>query len=358
MASLYSKSFVLRRLDEGCTSHFTYSDCCHNPSYGKISIRWGQVTVSMKGNCCSKNMNKPRKISFNRFWQEATRGETLNRWSATGSGSYMSGVFFVFKRASNPFKSRQEASLWLTWPDDNPFGEKSQNEIKNQYRKYTKRQPRQCPIRRGSQKGGIVFSRQVVTPRADAETVRVRNPYAEGLKLPDYIFKPLRTNSHYLQFIEVITFYHQYQRPLKPMADGTKYIETTVEDIEAANELLKDVLLAKSDELPKAIRDFFEQLKGWVKKGPKESFYTKEMQEHFRIYPMKISRYLRELESRSFIKRTGGNRKNGFEYEVNRWEDYARLQSGLEILNKVAQGIRITAQKQQNSKNNTSVTTV
>ena len=142
------------------------------------------------------------------------------------------------------------------------------------------------------------------------------------------------------------------------MADGTKYIETTVEDIEAANELLKDVLLAKSDELPKAIRDFFEQLKQWVKKGKKESFYAREMQEHFRIYPMKISRYLRELESRSFIKRAGGNRKNGFEYEVNRWEDYARLQSGLEILNKVAQGIRITTQKQESSKYNTSVTAV
>lgn len=188
--------------------------------------------------------------------------------------------------------------------------------------------------------------------------VKVRNPYAELLKLPDYIFKPLRTNSHYLQFIEIVTFYHQYQRPLKSMADGTKYIETTVEDIEAANELLKDVLLAKSDELPKAIRDFFEQLKSWVKKGKKESFYSREMQEHFRIYPMKVSRYLRELESRSFIKRAGGNRKNGFEYEVNRWEDYARLQSGLEILNKVAQGIRITTQKQEKKKYNTSVTAV
>lgn len=188
--------------------------------------------------------------------------------------------------------------------------------------------------------------------------VKVRNPFAELLKLPDYIFKPLRTNSHYLQFIEIVTFYHQYQRPLKSMADGTKYIETTVEDIEAANELLNDVLLAKSDELPKAIRDFFEQLKSWVKKGKKESFYAREMQEHFRIYPMKVSRYLRELESRSFIKRAGGNRKNGFEYEVNRWEDYAKLQSGLEILNKVAQGIRITTQKQESSKYNTSVTAV
>ena len=92
--------------------------------------------------------------------------------------------------------------------------------------------------------------------------VRVRNPFAEQLKLPDYIFKPLRTNSHYLQFIEIVTFYHQYQRELKHAKSpslggvGEAFIEATIEDIEAANELLKDVLLAKSDELPKAIRTF------------------------------------------------------------------------------------------------------
>ena len=47
--------------------------------------------------------------------------------------------------------------------------------------------------------------------------VKVRNPYAEFLKLPEYVFKPLRTNAHYLATIETITFYHQYQRELKPI---------------------------------------------------------------------------------------------------------------------------------------------
>lgn len=170
--------------------------------------------------------------------------------------------------------------------------------------------------------------------------VRVRNPYAEGLKLPDYIFKPLRTNSHYLQFIEVITFYHQYQRPLKPMADGTKYIETTVEDIEAANELLKDVLLAKSDELPKAVRDFFESLKYHLKVTGKESFYAKEVRARLRLNPMTQNRYIRELEYRGYIKRTGGNRKSGFEYEVANWEEYGKLQEGIRVLNQVLDQIK------------------
>ena len=52
--------------------------------------------------------------------------------------------------------------------------------------------------------------------------VAVRNPYAEQLKIPDYVFKPLRTNAHYLAFIETITFYHQYQRALKTDAKTGK----------------------------------------------------------------------------------------------------------------------------------------
>ena len=42
--------------------------------------------------------------------------------------------------------------------------------------------------------------------------IKVINPYAEYLELPQSVFKPRRTNSHYLQFIEAITFYKQYQR--------------------------------------------------------------------------------------------------------------------------------------------------
>jgi len=170
--------------------------------------------------------------------------------------------------------------------------------------------------------------------------VKVRNPYAELLKLPDYIFKPLRTNSHYLQFIEIVTFYHQYQRPLKSMADGTKYIETTVEDIEAANELLKDILLAKSDELPKIIRDFFEGLKYHLKASQKQSFYSKDVRNRLRLNPMTVNRYIRDLEHRGYIKRSGGNRKGGFEYEVANWEEYGQLQEGMKVLTQVLEGIK------------------
>ncbi|MCP4481637.1 MAG: hypothetical protein GY817_02290, partial [bacterium] len=78
--------------------------------------------------------------------------------------------------------------------------------------------------------------------------IKVINPYAPKLIIPETDFKPLRTNSHYLNFIEVITFYKQYQRDQKKDKNGEKYIETTLEDIKEGNELLKEVLLNKSDE--------------------------------------------------------------------------------------------------------------
>ena len=171
--------------------------------------------------------------------------------------------------------------------------------------------------------------------------IKVRNPYAELLKLPEYIFKPLRTNSHYLATIETITFYHQYQREIKTdRLTGERYIETTLEDIEWANILLKDVLLAKSDELPRAVREFFESLKRWIKKEKKENFFAKEVRERLRMYPMKVNRYMYELESRGFIRKTGGNRKTGFEYEIYRWDDYEKLQAGTDVMNEVLEQIR------------------
>jgi DNA primase catalytic core len=158
--------------------------------------------------------------------------------------------------------------------------------------------------------------------------IRVRNPFAEYLKLPEYVFKPLRTNSHYLAVIETITFYHQYQREVKTdPTSGERYIETTLEDIEWANRLLNDVLLAKSDELPRAVREFFERLKSWLKDSGRDVFYSKEIREAFRISSSSCNRYILELLRCNYIKVTGGNKyRQGFEYQVIKPDEYQRLQ--------------------------------
>jgi len=158
--------------------------------------------------------------------------------------------------------------------------------------------------------------------------VKVRNPYAEYLKLPEHVFKPLRTNSHYLAVIETITFYHQYQREVKTdPKTRERYIETTLDDIRWANRLLKDVLLTKSDELSRATREFFERLKKWMKENDQEVFYAKEVRETFRMTSSSCNRYILDLLRNGYIKVTGGNKyRQGYEYQVVRPDEYKKLQ--------------------------------
>jgi DNA primase catalytic core len=161
--------------------------------------------------------------------------------------------------------------------------------------------------------------------------IKVRNPYAEYLVIPDHVFKPLRTNSHYLAFIETITFYHQYQREVKQdPTTNESYIETTLEDIQWANRLLKDVLLAKADELPRAVRDFLERLKNWLRNNKQEVFYAKEIREEFRITSSSCNRYILELLRNNYIKITGGNKyRKGFEYQVVKLDEYKDLEQNI-----------------------------
>lgn len=169
--------------------------------------------------------------------------------------------------------------------------------------------------------------------------VKVINPYAIELDIPACVFKKLRTNMHYLRLIEIITFYHQKQRESKKDGSGTIYVETTLQDIEWANYLIKDSLLRKSDELSGQVRQFFEGLKS-LSGQEHRSIYAKQVREHFRMHPMKANRYLRELEQRGYIQQIGGNRKSGYEYEITAWEEYEKLKSGIDILDEILERLK------------------
>lgn len=178
------------------------------------------------------------------------------------------------------------------------------------------------------------------TAQLHLESLAVVIPFGEDLRLPDYVFKKLRTNAHYLTLIKAIAFWHQKQREVKQKQDGTRYIEANPEDVAWANTLSREVLLRKSDELNGALRGFFENLKTWLNENSTETFYAKPLRERFRMNPMQVNRYLRELEQRGYIRQAAGNRKTGFEYRVMVWDDYEMLQAGLTILDQTLENLK------------------
>jgi DNA primase len=162
--------------------------------------------------------------------------------------------------------------------------------------------------------------------------INIINPYAKYIELPELVFKPRRTMTLLLGFIEAITFYHQYQREVKKNTAGQLYVETTIADIEAAFSLLRDVLFSKSDELTAATRVFFERLKQHLTDNNHSSFTPQQIRKVFRIEPRTIQRYIRELKQYGFLKAVSGfKHRSGFEYAVMDAEEYNQLKSGIHV---------------------------
>lgn len=173
------------------------------------------------------------------------------------------------------------------------------------------------------------------------QPVQVRNPYAEFLQIPAEVFKPRRTNAHYLQFIEAVTFYHQYQREKHTdAATGEAYINTTPEDIAEANRLMKEVLLRKADELSGAARNYFEQLKQLLQEQQQTTFTNKEVKQWLRLPVSTVKRHNLQLLQGNYIKRVEHKKTKAYYYEVTSYEEYMQLSSSIaNVLDNIYQNL-------------------
>lgn len=193
------------------------------------------------------------------------------------------------------------------------------------------------------------------------QPITVINPYAELLQIPKEVFKQRRTNAHYLAFIEVITFFKQYQRQWMDASTGEiiynptvsskvpplegyreAFIETTLEDIEEANYLMKEILLRKSDELNGACRNYFEELKQWLEKNQQSSFTNTSIRNQLRIPASSVKRYHAALLAAGLIRKTENRNTKAYYYEIISNQEYVQLQNNIttaldEALQKIKQ---------------------
>ncbi|PKV49574.1 hypothetical protein ATE84_4548 [Aquimarina sp. MAR_2010_214] len=161
--------------------------------------------------------------------------------------------------------------------------------------------------------------------------IKVINPYAEYLELPESVFKPRRTNSHYLQFIEAVTFYCQYQRERKyDKQTGEEYIETTIEDIQEANEIIKEVLLRKSDTITGAVRNHLERLKAYLKENTQTTFTNTEIRRNLRVKETTLRRYNTQLLEEGYIKRVKKAKTKSYCFEIIDINEYTNLKTQID----------------------------
>jgi len=160
------------------------------------------------------------------------------------------------------------------------------------------------------------------------QPIAIVNPYAEQLQIPEAVLKPRRTNNHYLQFIEAVTYYHQYQREQKVCpTTGEIFIETTLADIAAANKLLKEILLHKSDELTGACRNYLEAVKSYLEQENKKDFTNREIRKALKVNPSNQKRYNLSLTSNYYIKKVKGKKGAIYNYEIVSYKEFQELRN-------------------------------
>ncbi|PIQ16277.1 MAG: hypothetical protein COW67_03865 [Flavobacteriales bacterium CG18_big_fil_WC_8_21_14_2_50_32_9] len=164
------------------------------------------------------------------------------------------------------------------------------------------------------------------------KSTSIINPYATLINLPDDIPHPRKTLLLLLNFIDVITFFFQYQR--EQTADestGEIFIKTAPEDIELAFKLLKNSLFRRADELSTTSRGFYGWLKKYLTEAKTNQFTALDIRKVKRIHPRTLNNYLNELKLFSYVQIVGGNKhREGFIYKLTDINELTELQNSIE----------------------------
>ncbi len=154
----------------------------------------------------------------------------------------------------------------------------------------------------------------------------VINPYAKQVKLPQSAHKIRRLNELYKCFIKQITLLNQYQRK----QDKHGRLISEKEDLTIACEILFESIVLKVDELDGSLRQFFEQLKDYVKSNGKDYQFTqREIRQKFNISKSQMQRYIYGLLSFGYIHQSGGHPNRGVKYRIDYWDNYAKLRADI-----------------------------
>jgi DNA primase len=155
----------------------------------------------------------------------------------------------------------------------------------------------------------------------------VANPYAESLTFLDDKTRTRRDHVKYLTLIRAVTLLHQYQRPVRTIdhnGQQMEYIEVTLDDIAAANQLAHEVLGRSLDELPPQTRRLLDLIDQMVQgacqqKGMDRTDYRfsrRDVREHTGWGNTQLKVHLKRLEDLEYLLVHRGGRGQSFVYEL------------------------------------------
>ncbi|MFH7010872.1 hypothetical protein ACHRV5_03315 [Flavobacterium sp. FlaQc-52] len=158
------------------------------------------------------------------------------------------------------------------------------------------------------------------------KSYEVINPFADKLMLPLEAKMLRRLNNQFQNFVSQITILHQYQRK----TDSKGRLIATKEDVKSSVDIFFSSIIIKVDELDKSTRQFFENLKGYVKSqknGTTHRFTNREIRQKLNISKTSAFRYMQLLQELEYIQAIEGSVNKGFKYVISYWDNMEKLKS-------------------------------
>jgi hypothetical protein len=167
---------------------------------------------------------------------------------------------------------------------------------------------------------------------ASLKSINIINPFAPLIHLPEDLPHPRKTLLLLLNFIDIITFFCQYQRENTVNEQtGEVLIKTHPQDIELAFSLLKNSLFRRADELSTTARGFYNWLKKYLQEAKTNQFTALDIRKEKKIHPRTLNRYLQELTLFNYIQITGGNKyRGGYIYKITNLDEDNGLNKNIE----------------------------
>jgi DNA-binding HxlR family transcriptional regulator len=167
---------------------------------------------------------------------------------------------------------------------------------------------------------------------ATLQNVSIINPFATLINLPEEVAYPRKSFLLLLNFIEVITYFFQYQR--EQIADtetGEVFVKTHPQDIELAFKLLKNNLFRRADELNTSARGFYNWLQKFLNEAKTNQFTALDIRKTRSVHPRTLNNYLSELKLFGYVQVVGGNKhREGFIYKLTNFGNQTDKQSKIE----------------------------
>lgn len=154
--------------------------------------------------------------------------------------------------------------------------------------------------------------------------LKVVIPFAEALTFPAQWLRTRRDNERFLSLVEIVTFLHQHQRPVKTSPDGGEHVEATPDDYGKAYDLAKTVFAQTLQDVSKPAKDLFDQIKPMVEAETrrlnitaKDYWFTRRtIREHTKLPDYTIKRVIRELEELEYLDVKRSAQGGSFRYRL------------------------------------------